>query len=455
MPPGLLLELIGLAVLFALSAFFSASETALFSLPRARVQRLGETGGPTGRAIAHLLSMPRRLLITVLVGNMVVNTAAASIIAARMTQQFGDRGIALAIAITTSILLIFGEVTPKTLAVRHAETVARGVAVPLLWFSTLILPIRCVLRFLTNALLDLLSRGHIQSEGLLTRHEFAAAIEVGEAAGVIDEHERDMVKRIFEVPSVAARELLVPRTEMVCVSEDTTIADALALSHRTHHSRLPVYGQSIDDVWGVFDIRELPTWRGRDIWKLTIREFVQRRDALPKPPPRPLVRPAFVVPETRRVGDLLRDMREGGSHMAILLDEYGGTSGLVTLRDLIDELVGGVLTPEPGAPPLCRKGEGCLQVLGDARLRDLNGELGLELPLDKADTIGGYVLDLVGELPKPGTEVSDAQFHYRVLRLIGRRIGAVEIRPLDPHGDLWRRVWSGPCAPASDEGGSS
>ncbi|HUT35348.1 MAG TPA: hemolysin family protein [Planctomycetota bacterium] len=442
MPQGLLLELAGLGVLFLLSGFFSASETALFSLSRARVQRLGETGGVTGRAIANLLCLPRRLLITILVGNMLVNTAAASIIAARLTRNLGGQGVALAIAATTLLLLLFGEVTPKTLAVRHAEAVARAAALPLLWFSRLIFPIRCVLRYITNALLGLLRRGHIESENLLTRREFTAALEAGEEAGAIDEHEADMVEHIFEFPTIAARELMVPRTEMACVSEEATIKEALDLAQRTHRSRLPVYGQSVDDIWGIFDIREFPAWRGKNIWGQSVREFVAARDAMPDPPRRPLVRPALFVPESRHVGDLLRDMREGGTHMVILLDEYGGTAGLVTLRDLADELVGGVLSREPDTRQLCRRGDGCLQVLGEARVRDLNSDLGFDLPLDRADTIGGYVLDLIGELPKPGATASDECFLYRVLRLAGRRIGAVEVRPHDPAGEAWQRIWA-------------
>lgn len=448
MPAGMLLELVGLAILFILSGFFSGSETALFSLSRARAQRLGETAGASGRAVATLLARPRRLLITILVGNMIVNIAASSIIAARFTLHLGDRGVGLAIATTTLLLLLLSEVTPKTLAVRQPEAVARVAALPLLAFSRLIFPIRWVLRYITNGLLALLRLGHIESENLLTRRELAAALEAGEETGAIDEHEADMVERIIGLSSMAARELMVPRTEMVGVSEDTTIKDALELAQRTHHSRIPVYGQSLDDVWGVFDIRDLPAWRQKNVWGQTLREFVAARDALPKPPRRPLVRPALLVPETRRVGRLLRDMRESGVHMAILLDEYGGTAGLLTLRDLVDVLMGGMLAREPSSRQLCRKGDGCIQVLGEARIRDLNTGLGFDLPLDRADTIGGYVLDLLGELPKPGAQAGDEHFTYRVLRLRGRRIGAIEVRPHDPEGELWQRIWNADHCPS-------
>ena len=439
---GLLSHLAGLGVLLLLSAFFSASETALFSLSRMQVQRLGETGGRTGRAVARLLAVPHRLLITILVGNMVVNIALASIVAGTATALLGGRGVGAAIGVSTFFLLIFGEVTPKTFAVRNAEALSRAAALPLAALCRAITPVRFVLRGVTNGVLFLLRQGHVPSEELLTRREFKAALEVGEEYGAIDEHERDMVERIFEFRHMDARELMVPRTEMVCVGEDATIAEALEVARRTHHSRLPVHSGDIDEVWGELDVRDLPAWRGQEALRKTIGEFVQSHDPMAPPPrARPLVRAAFLVPETRNVGDLLRDMREGRAHMAVLLDEYGGTSGLVTLRHIVDELVGGVLTRGRAASPLYRKGEGTIQVLGEARLRDVNHELGLDLPLGRADTMGGYVLALFGSLPRPGDEVADGRFIYRVLRVAARRIDAVEVRPTDPASRAWRRLW--------------
>jgi len=391
--------------------------------------------------VAELLSLPRRLLITILVGNMVVNVATASLVAVAATTLLGNKGVGAAIGITTLLLLIFGEVTPKTFAVRHAEAMSRVVALPLFWFCKAIFPIRFVLRRITNAILVVLRRGHIESSGLLTRREFRAALEVGAEEGVIDEHEHEMVAHIFEFGQMDAREAMVPRTEIVCVAEDATIEEAVEAARRSHHSRLPVHTGDIDEIWGTFDIKDLPAWRGRNIRKRTIREFVEQSDPMAETPRRPLVRPAFLVPETRHVGDLLRDMRESGAHMAILLDEYGGTAGLVTLRQLIDELVGGVLTPAPGRVPLYRKVDGRIQILGEAHIRDVNHELGLDLPLGRADTVGGYVLGLFGELPRPGDEAADDRFVFRVLRLAGRRIGAVDVRPLDPASEAWQRLW--------------
>jgi len=440
MPPGLWPQAGVLVVLLALSAFFSSSETALFSLSLVQVRRLREAGGRSGRAVAELLAYPRRLLITILVGNMVVNAALASVVAAVATELVGDEGLAIAIALSTVLLLVFGEVTPKTFAVRHAEGLARVVALGLLWFARAILPVRFVLRHVTNGLLFLLRRGRLPAEPLLTRREIAAALEVGEAEGAIEEHEREILEHIMEFRQLDVRELMVPRTEMVCVDERATVGEALAVVRSSGHTRLPVHSGDVDAIWGVFDVRDLPGWRDRDILGRRIRDFVED-EALKRPGARrALVRPAFLVPETRHAGDLLRDMRESGSQMAILLDEYGGTSGLVTLRQLADELVGRALVKATRGAPFFRMVEGRLRLLGETRLRDVNRELALDLPTGRADTVGGYVLDLFGRLPRAGETTQDERFRFRVLRLSGRRVAAVDIEPLDPTDPLWERL---------------
>jgi CBS domain containing-hemolysin-like protein len=424
--------LLGLAVLLALSGFFSGSETALFSLSRAQVQRLRETGGRSGRIAAQLLARPRRLLITILVGNMVVNVAASSIVASLGTSLLGGAGVGVAIFVTTFFLLVFGEVTPKTFAVRKAWFTARLVAVPLAAFGRVIWPIRCVLRYVTHGLLYVLTRGRVQVDELLTKREFEAAFEAGEAEGVIDEHEAEMVGHIIDFRHMDARELMVPRTEMVCVTEDDTIAEAAALSGRTRHARLPVHNGELDETWGIFDARDLPAWRDHDVRPMTIADFLVYRDGLDEAPRRPLVRPAVLVPETRHAGDLLQDMRTTGAHMAVLVDEYGGTAGLVTLKQLVDELVGGVITTGRNGQPLYTRTDGTLHILGEARVRDVNHDLGLRLPVGVADTVGGYVMSLFGDLPQQGEEVSDGRFRYGVQELDGRRIAAVVVQPVEP-----------------------
>ncbi|NQT52253.1 HlyC/CorC family transporter, partial [bacterium] len=402
------------------------------------------------RAAARLLVHPHQLLITILVGNMVVNVATASLLASLFTVhlELGGSGVAGSIFVTTFLLLVFGEVTPKTFAVRNAALVARVAAVPLAAFGRAIAPIRLVLRTVTNGILFVLTRGRVHGERQLTRREFEAAFEVGQAEGVIDEHEREMVAHIFDFRRIAARELMVPRTEMVCVAETDSVAKAAALSGRSGHARLPVHSGHLDSIWGVFDARDLPAWRDHDVRSLSLRDFVAYRDALDEAPRRPLVRPAFLVPEFRHAGDLLQDMRRTGAHMAILVDEYGGTAGLASLRQLVDELVGGVLATGRSGEALYTPTADGLHVLGEARVRDANDDLGLGLPVGVADTVGGYVMSLFGDLPHEGEEVSDGRLHYTVLRLDGRRIDAVGIR--DPLGRTLHGTQSHPPEPSHD-----
>ena len=436
MAPGLLAQLGALAVLLALSAFFSGSETALFSLSRVQVARLRERGGRTGRAVADLLGRPRRLLITILVGNMVVNIATASLLAVVAARTaLGRWGVAVAIAASTALLLVFGEVTPKTFAVRNEEAFSRFAALPLLGLSRVLWPIRVVLRAITTAVLFVLRQGHVASRPLLTEGEFQAALEAGAEEGVIDEHERAMVEHIFEFRDLDVRELMVPRTEMACVDEGATVGEALAAARAAGHSRLPVHTGDLDEIWGVFDVRDLPSWRGRGVTGWTLREFVDGSASLADAPRRPLVRPAFLVPETRHVGALMQDMRQGGEHVAVLVDEYGGTAGLLTLEQLTDERVGGVLTRGRGGEPLYRVADDRLQILGEARLREVCGELGLVVPKVDVDSVGGYVLSLFGRFPRRGEEATDARYRWRVLRMSGRRVAAVEVEALEAPGD--------------------
>jgi len=418
---------IGLAVLLLLSAFFSGSETALFSLSRVQLQQLRKSGAGSGVAVSQLLERPSRLLVTVLVGNMLVNVATASILTELATRLLGNKGIGLAIGVTTFLLLIAGEVTPKTFAVRHAEGFARVAARPLHLFSLLIWPVRVVLGHITTVILFLLRQGHVQSTNLLTRDDIQAIVKAGLSEGVVEVHETEIVENIFELRDIVAREIMVPRTDIVRIADSATIQQAIARSCEGGHSRLPVYSEDDDEIWGVFHVKDIPAWVGHDVTGLSIRDFIAHRDALSEPPRFPLVHGAFLVPETVHIDALLQHMRHR-THLAILLDEYGGTAGLVTLEDVLERLVG-ELVEEPGDESADYSRAGDLIVAqGQARIRDLNHGLDLGLPLGKIDTVGGYVLDLLGHLPEEGEVASDDTLEFRVVEVSAKRIERVEIR---------------------------
>ena len=425
---------IGLAVLLLLSAFFSGSETALFSLSPVRVQQLSKAGTRSGGAVAQLLGRPRRLLITILVGNMFVNVATASILARLAREFFGNKGIGLTIGVTTFLLLIAGEVTPKTFAVRNAEGFALAAARPLRLFSILIWPLRMALLHITSVMLFLLRQGYVRSANLMTRDDMQAMIKAGEGEGVVEEHETEILRNIFELREITAREIMVPRTEIVRISDSAPIREALALARESGHARIPVYSEEDDEIWGTFHVKDVPAWMGHDMAALSIRSFVAQRDAMSDPPRFPLVHPAFLVPETIHIDALLQNMQRR-THMAILLDEYGGTSGMVTMTDLLERLVGDAGYESGEQAEDYHEADGVIVAQGQARIRDLNRDFDLDIPLGRIDTVGGHVMALLGRLPKEGEAIVEGELEFRTVQATPKRVEQVEIRRVTKPND--------------------
>jgi len=424
---------VGLGLLLGLSAFFSGSETAIFSLGRAQVQRLRKSGTKTGEAVAALLDRPRRLLITILVGNMLVNVATAAILADVAKRVLGDRGVGAAIFVTTFLLLIAGEVTPKTLAVRHAEGFARTTALPLGLFARAIWPLRILLRGVTTAILFVLRQGRVQSDSL-TRDDLQAIVRAGAAEGVVEEHETEIVENIFGFREITAHEIMVPRTDVVGLEEAATIREALAAACQAQHSRIPIYREHEDDVWGVFHLKDMPAWAAHDILDMPIRGFVAHRDAMDEQPKFPLVHDAYLAPEAARIDTLFECMRDRRTHMAVLLDEYGGTAGIVTLGDVLEQLVGELTEEEPDTDDYRREGHVIL-ASGQAKIREINDDLDLDIPLGVADTVAGYVLELLSDMPEAGQTVADDALEFTVTEVTPKRIERVEIRRLPSEDD--------------------
>ena len=430
---ALIPQLIGLLVLLGLSGFFSGSETALFSLSRARAKRLS-TGSRAQRTVTRLLHRPQRLLRTLLVGNMLVNIMVASIIAS-LAGRLPGRGVGIAIALSTFLLVVFGEVTPKTIAVNHADAFARAVALPLEVFSRLIAPLRFMLGTVSEALLSLIGQRHAGGRSLLTQEEIEGMLAVGQAAGIAHEHERILVEHILALDQVYAREIMVPRTEVIGVRDSLTVAEAFAEACKHRRSRLPVYRDGLDDIWGVILVVDLPRWRGTSMMERRLgelREAVATGQAGPGSLP---VYAAHVVPETAKVEALLRAVQEMRTQLLVVVDEYGGTAGVLTLTDLLEEVVGRIPSGD-GERDLRLVGHGSATVVpGRMSIRDVNRALGLEIPLNGSDTISGYVMELLGRLPRVGDVAEDGAHRFRIATMSGRRIGSLQIEPLPPRCD--------------------
>lgn len=424
-------SVIGLAILLGLSCFFSGSETAFFALNRAQVKRMS-TGSTTERAVANLLHRPQCLLSTLLVGNMLVNILLASVIASLATDRFTGSGAISAIGsitCSTLLLLIFGELTPKSLAFRHARPIACAAALPLLVFSRIITPVRYMLRIVTHALLTLIGQRSVPGWGLLTQQEISGMLAAGEASGVTDAKERELVEHILELSRLDAHDIMVPRTEVTAISDELTVGDAFAAARKSRHSRLPIYHQSLDDIWGLVHIADLPRWRSSETMARPLADFRQRAQFTSTENP---VYPVHVVPETANVEKILPQMRDRHAQMVVLVDEYGGTAGILTMDDLLQEIVGQI-SPMKEAPGkhVVRMSDHLL-IAGRMHIREINRELDHELPQNGVDTVGGYVTELLGRIPRTGDKVSDEHCRFEVLNMAGRRIGAIRLTPIVP-----------------------
>jgi CBS domain containing-hemolysin-like protein len=430
MSTGMMLT--SLVILLGLSAFFSASETALFALSRARVRQLRDRGGVIGRTIAGLLNLPRRLLITILLGNLLVNTAVSSIIANFVTRHFGAEALGIAVAITTPLLLVFGEVTPKTLAILRPMAVAKVFALPLSFCAVLCTPLRVVLRWTTNALLLLLRQGHVQSDALLTQEEFQATLHTGKVTGGINANEAEIIHAIASFHSTVAREIMVPRPEIVALKDTDTLEHAIAVSRRVRHPRLPVYRGTIDHIVAVLNVKALPAWRAWLPTTMVLRDVWERLPRIQPAPPRALMTPPLLAPETRAIDGLLNDFRARGEHIAIILDEYGGTAGMLTRDNIFDALLGGMVGCTPRRTFLQTRPNGDMLVSGCYRLDQLNWECGFQFDDDDDDTVAGYVTRIAGSMPQQGQVMRDKLVDFTVVQMTGHRIDLVLLHTRAP-----------------------
>lgn len=421
-----------LAMLLGCSAFFSGSETALFSLSRARVRQCRDHGGLIGRVIANLLNLPRRLLITILLGNLLVNTAISSIIADFVTRNFGAGALGMAVLITTPLLLVFGEVTPKTFAILRPVEVAKLFALPLAFFAIIFTPARVILRLTTNALLLLLRQGHVQSDALLTREEFHATLRTGKVTGGINANDAEIIHAIATFHSTVARAIMIPRPEIVALAETATLAHAIALARRTHHPRVPVYQGTIDHVWAILNLKVLPVWRAHVRPDMTLRDIWTTLPDIQPAPARALMTAPLLAPETRVIAALLTDLRARGEHLAIVLDEYGGTAGMITRDNIFDSLLGGMVGCTPRRTFLQTRPNGDILVSGCYRLEQLNWECGFQLGDEEDDTIAGYVTRVAGVVPHQGQIIHDALVDFTVVQMTGHRLDLVLLHTRTP-----------------------
>jgi magnesium and cobalt exporter, CNNM family len=371
----------------AMSAFFAGSETALVSLGRIDLQAMRERGDRRGAMIRALRSQTSRLLVVILIGQNLFLSAASASATTLGERWFGERyGIVAAVLFSTVTLFIFAEMMPKSIAAASPVSVARAVVLPLSWMMKILAPLAEICVALTNRTLRAL--GVTERRSGLTEEELKSVFNLGADEGVIHGEEKQLLHKVLEFGDKTVRDIMVPRTRVVALPETASFFDVQAVLREHKFSRLPVYRGSLDNVIGVLNAKDL-----FDLSDAEEKNFELGRHC----------DPPFLVPEFKRAEDLFREMRRRHTHMAIVVDEHGGTAGLATIEDVIEELLGQIQDEYDEEPPGFEPaGERTYLLEGSFRLDDLEEQFGLSLPRDEAETIAGHLILRFGRIPRKG-----------------------------------------------------
>ncbi|MXV61531.1 DUF21 domain-containing protein [Natronorubrum sp. JWXQ-INN-674] len=415
-----ILGVFAVAVLIVLSGFFSSSEIAMFNLPKHRLEGMVEDDVPGATLVKSLKDDPHRLLVTILVGNNIVNIAMSSIATAVLSIHFGGLvGVLLATFGITALVLLFGESVPKSYAVENTESWSIRISKPLKATEYLLYPLIILFDYLTRQVNKLIgSTGAIESP-YVTRDEIQEMIESGEREGVLEEEEHEMLTRIFRFNNTIVKEVMTPRLDMTAVPKDADIDEAIETCIQSGHARVPVYEGSLDNVQGVVHIRDLV----RDLnYGETEAENLQLDD---------LIQPTLHVPESKNVDELLTEMRENRMHMAIVIDEFGTTEGLVTVEDMIEEIVGEILKSGEDEP-VEEVDERTVIVRGEVNIEDVNEALDIDLPEGQEfETIAGFIFNRAGRLVEEGEEITYDGVRITVETVENTRILKARLRKLE------------------------
>jgi len=410
------LYLVLLIVCLFLSAFFSGSETAFISLQRIRVQHLVDTKVRGARRVAKMMEQPEKFLSTVLLGNNLVNTAAAALATFLAIRFWGEQwGVLIATVVITILLLIFCETTPKTIATRHAEKLSIAFIGPIEALSWLFTPFVIVLSWIASGFARMFG-GTTVPRSLVSEEEIRTMISMGHKEGSVEQEEAEMLHKVFDFGNRPVLEVMVPRTEVIWVTKGTKMADFLKLYAQNPLSRFPVYEDNMDNVIGILSVK--------DIVMAQAKGGLEGKDVIDD-----LIRPAYFTPETKRVSELFAEMRDKNYRITVVVDEFGGTAGIVSLSGLMEEIVGPVgdelATIEKEYESI---DEYTFQIDGGMRVEEANEEMGLGLPEgEDYETMAGFVLDLLGHIPREGERLKYKQLKIVITEMRGMKIEKIRL----------------------------
>jgi len=417
---ALVIELVLFVLLMLMSGFFSSSETSLFSLNSLQLEQMRRDGNPRAGLIERLLSEPRRLIVTILIGNEFVNVAASVISAAIVIQLLGAEDKFVNLFIMVPILLLAGEITPKTLAIRHNVAFAMVQSRPIDLFARLIAPLRWLVRLVAEWFTTQIVGRELQRGSIVTRDMVRTLAHQAVGDGALDQHEARYIDQIFDFGHRTVEDLMTPRSNVLFFPEDMPYRDIVDELKRTRHTKVPVFREHRDEIVGILHARDL---------------LAEDPAVLEQQPRRlhGLLREAYFVPETKAASELFHTFRRRRLSVALAVDEYGGITGLISMEDLLECIFGDIPSPSDtmAGTDVTVTSDGASLIDGALPIDQFNKKLGASLEVGEFATIGGRILHEFGELPVEGREVVLDRFTFRVEEVEGNRLKTLSVRDTD------------------------
>ncbi|MDO4325726.1 MAG: hemolysin family protein [bacterium] len=408
------LQIVELLILLMLSAFFSCSETALTTVNKIRMRSLAEDGYNPAKVVLKVIDNPSKMLSAILIGNNIVNLSASSLATTIAMDIYGKQWVGVATGILTLAILVFGEITPKTMATISAEKISFVSAKVILPMMTILTPVIYIVNKLSMGVLFLLRVDPNKKQEAITEDELRTLVEVSHEEGVIETEEKKMINNVFDFGDSVAKDVMVPRIDMTFVDVNATFDEIMEIFRQEKYTRYPVYEETTDYVIGILNVKDLFAVEDENGEDFSIKKFL---------------REPLYTHEFKKTAELMLEMRKAQNNIVIVLDEYGATAGLITLEDMLEEIVGEIRDEydEDEEQSLVAISENEYMIEGSMRLDDLNDRLGLELESEEYDSIGGLMIGLLDHLPEEGESVDYENLHMAVEKMDKNRIDRVHL----------------------------
>ena len=405
-------QILILVLLVFLSGLFSSAETAMTTCNLFRIRAMADDGNKKAARLIRVLDEKPKMLSALLVGNNLVNLSASSLSTVLATKALGSRGAGIATGILTFVILVFGEVAPKTLATIYSDRLSLLFCVPVSVLMKVLTPVILIVNFLARGVLRLLGVNPDRKNDAITEEELRTIVDVSHEEGVIEKDERNMIKNVVDFGDSQAKDIMVPRIDMTMVEVTATYPELMDIFRRFMYTRLPVYEDSVDNVVGIINMKDILLYHEGD--PFSVRNYLRK---------------VFYTYEYKGTAELLTEMRAANAGIAIVLDEYGSTAGLLTLEDLVEEIVGEIRDEYDvdEKEDVIKVTDREFMAEGSAKLSDVNEKLELNLVSEDYDTVGGFVIGLLDHLPVAGEEAEFEGIRFRVERMQKKRIESIRI----------------------------